>query len=327
MTGGGRGWPGMPGDAAVGSNGHRTDEAPPRPVELSPASGGRPGGGTAPPRGARSGQWGSGGGGTSRRLRQWAAGARHTRKRPPCAGGVGRVRGAGAAGGERARPGRAGPRHGGRGEGDGAEPGAVPAAGQGGPRRRARQPDPPGAGGPGHLRVRGAAGHARRPRGETRPAPRPRQALPGPARGPAAPPDPVSPQLADSEFSPVFRLLTIFAYGTYADYLGEAGRGAGVPGPPGRCGDPAGRERRPGAGGRAPPSPDTPRAGRAEPPGPHTPGCALGPRLARYLAVIDYLPLAKEHPEKTFLKGRGKDLGIHWDVQTCINNAWDSQKG
>ncbi|NXE61074.1 CSN7A protein, partial [Calcarius ornatus] len=47
-------------------------------------------------------------------------------------------------------------------------------------------------------------------------------ALPGPARGPAAPPDPVSPQLADSEFSPVFRLLTIFAYGTYADYLAEA---------------------------------------------------------------------------------------------------------
>ncbi|NXL24363.1 CSN7A protein, partial [Setophaga kirtlandii] len=33
---------------------------------------------------------------------------------------------------------------------------------------------------------------------------------------------PVSPQLADSEFSPVFRLLTIFAYGTYADYLAEA---------------------------------------------------------------------------------------------------------
>lgn len=37
----------------------------------------------------------------------------------------------------------------------------------------------------------------------------------------------MSPQLADSEFSPVFRLLTIFAYGTYADYLGEAG--AGIP--------------------------------------------------------------------------------------------------
>lgn len=38
----------------------------------------------------------------------------------------------------------------------------------------------------------------------------------------------MSPQLADSEFSPVFRLLTIFAYGTYADYLGEAGpRGGG----------------------------------------------------------------------------------------------------
>ncbi|NXM36871.1 CSN7A protein, partial [Oxyruncus cristatus] len=45
---------------------------------------------------------------------------------------------------------------------------------------------------------------------------------PGPARGPAGPPDPVSLQLADSEFSPVFRLLTIFAYGTYADYLAEA---------------------------------------------------------------------------------------------------------
>ncbi|XP_055568712.1 COP9 signalosome complex subunit 7a isoform X1 [Falco cherrug] len=29
-------------------------------------------------------------------------------------------------------------------------------------------------------------------------------------------------ELADSEFSPVFRLLTIFAYGTYADYLAEA---------------------------------------------------------------------------------------------------------
>lgn len=27
-------------------------------------------------------------------------------------------------------------------------------------------------------------------------------------------------QLADSEFSPVFRLLTVFAYGTYTDYLG-----------------------------------------------------------------------------------------------------------
>ncbi|KAH0628554.1 hypothetical protein JD844_009889 [Phrynosoma platyrhinos] len=27
-------------------------------------------------------------------------------------------------------------------------------------------------------------------------------------------------QLADSEFSPVFRLLTVFAYGTYSDYLG-----------------------------------------------------------------------------------------------------------
>ncbi|XP_062985058.1 COP9 signalosome complex subunit 7a isoform X1 [Elgaria multicarinata webbii] len=31
-------------------------------------------------------------------------------------------------------------------------------------------------------------------------------------------------ELADSEFSPVFRLLTVFAYGTYSDYLaGEAG--------------------------------------------------------------------------------------------------------
>ncbi|NXD86523.1 CSN7A protein, partial [Halcyon senegalensis] len=29
-------------------------------------------------------------------------------------------------------------------------------------------------------------------------------------------------ELADSEFSPVFRLLTIFAYGTYTDYLAEA---------------------------------------------------------------------------------------------------------
>lgn len=29
-------------------------------------------------------------------------------------------------------------------------------------------------------------------------------------------------ELADGEFSPVFRLLTIFAYGTYADYLAEA---------------------------------------------------------------------------------------------------------
>ncbi|XP_009459929.1 PREDICTED: COP9 signalosome complex subunit 7a [Nipponia nippon] len=43
-----------------------------------------------------------------------------------------------------------------------------------------------------------------------------------PAARRAAGPDPVSPQLADSEFSPVFRLLTIFAYGTYADYLAEA---------------------------------------------------------------------------------------------------------
>lgn len=43
----------------------------------------------------------------------------------------------------------------------------------------------------------------------------------------------MSPQLADGEFSPVFRLLTIFAYGTYADYLGEAGRGAGTD-PPAR---------------------------------------------------------------------------------------------
>lgn len=43
----------------------------------------------------------------------------------------------------------------------------------------------------------------------------------------------MSPQLADSEFSPVFRLLTIFAYGTYADYLGEAGwrGGGGLRGP------------------------------------------------------------------------------------------------
>lgn len=43
----------------------------------------------------------------------------------------------------------------------------------------------------------------------------------------------MSPQLADSEFSPVFRLLTIFAYGTYADYLGEAGPrgGSAVRGP------------------------------------------------------------------------------------------------
>lgn len=79
----------------------RRNETPPRPAVLSPASRGRPGGGTAPPRGARLGQWESGGGGTSRRLRQWAADARHTRKRPPCAGGVGRVRGAG-----RERPGR-----------------------------------------------------------------------------------------------------------------------------------------------------------------------------------------------------------------------------
>ncbi|XP_067402016.1 COP9 signalosome complex subunit 7a [Emydura macquarii macquarii] len=30
-------------------------------------------------------------------------------------------------------------------------------------------------------------------------------------------------ELAESEFSPVFRLLTVFAYGTYADYLSEAG--------------------------------------------------------------------------------------------------------
>uniref|UniRef100_A0A674H915 COP9 signalosome subunit 7A n=1 Tax=Taeniopygia guttata TaxID=59729 RepID=A0A674H915_TAEGU len=83
------------------------------------------------------------------------------RGRPGAAGPGLRGRASGRAG-----PGRAGPGHGGRGEGDGAEPGAVPAAGQGGPRRRARQPDPPGVGGPGHLRVRGAAGHARRPRAE-----------------------------------------------------------------------------------------------------------------------------------------------------------------
>lgn len=57
----------------------------------------------------------------------------------------------------------------------------------------------------------------------------------------------MSPQLADSEFSPVFRLLTIFAYGTYADYLGEAGRGAPRPG----GGDPAGRERRRRAGAQS----------------------------------------------------------------------------
>ncbi|XP_060618605.1 COP9 signalosome complex subunit 7a [Anolis sagrei] len=30
-------------------------------------------------------------------------------------------------------------------------------------------------------------------------------------------------ELADSEFSPVFRLLTVFAYGTYSDYLAESG--------------------------------------------------------------------------------------------------------
>ncbi|KYO22302.1 COP9 signalosome complex subunit 7a [Alligator mississippiensis] len=29
-------------------------------------------------------------------------------------------------------------------------------------------------------------------------------------------------ELAESEFSPIFRLLTVFAYGTYADYLAEA---------------------------------------------------------------------------------------------------------
>ncbi|KAL2311357.1 hypothetical protein Nmel_003058, partial [Mimus melanotis] len=95
-------------------------------------------------------------------------------------------------------------------------------------------------------------------------------------------------ELADSEFSPVFRLLTIFAYGTYADYLGETGRGAGVPSPPARWWGSCGAGNAPetlGAEG-LPPRTDPPTA-RAEPPARHTPDCALGPRRAGYLAVIN----------------------------------------
>lgn len=82
-------------------------------------------------------------------------------------------------------------------------------------------------------------------------------------------PDPVSPQLADGEFSPVFRLLTIFAYGTYADYLGETGpRGQkAVRGPlfPPRAGGPSVPEPRDVANPH-PNCPQPPFAARAAPP-------------------------------------------------------------
>lgn len=106
----------------------------------------------------------------------------------------------------------------------------------------------------------------------------------------------MSPQLADSEFSPVFRLLTIFAYGTYADYLGEAAR-ASRPG----AGDPAGGTR--GAEG-LPPSP----AARPSPRpdtlcfGPQTRGAPGGDQRC-------HLPPAKEHPGKGVSEGPGQRLG------------------
>lgn len=85
----------------------------------------------------------------------------------------------------------------------------------------------------------------------------------------------MSPQLADGEFSSVFRLLTIFAYGTYADYLGEAGRGAGHRSPGPVVGIPRGGKGAGGPGRRGPPSPNST---------PLQPG--LSPRPGTRLAVL-----------------------------------------
>lgn len=50
-----------------------------------------------------------------------------------------------------------------------------------------------------------------------------RQGLEGGERGPSCHrfSSLVFPQLAESDFASTFRLLTVFAYGTYADYLGN----------------------------------------------------------------------------------------------------------
>lgn len=96
----------------------------------------------------------------------------------------------------------------------------------------------------------------------------------------------MSPQLADSEFSPVFRLLTIFAYGTYADYLGEAGwrgvRGLMGPFPSRRCWS-LGAENVPEPRGAATPRPNCPlclcHCGPS--------GCGFGPRPQGYLAIVN----------------------------------------
>ena len=54
-----------------------------------------------------------------------------------------------------------------------------------------------------------------------------RQSLEGGERGPSCHhfSPLIFPQLAESDFASTFRLLTVFAYGTYADYLGNFWRG------------------------------------------------------------------------------------------------------